>query len=406
MQERRLDDAALAWDEVLKLAPEHPQALFHLGQHALYRKEPARARMLLERAAKADPRNPAIFMNLAFVCRGLGDAGGEFGHLTQALAIDPYFYPALLARGMLEERTGKLRKAARTFKDVLKIAPPEDQLTGEMKRAIERARSVVDGNAQSLDAFLRERLAPVEAKHPDAPMKRFAECRDIATGRAKEYRQEPTLLLVPQLPAIPFHDRALFPWLERLEAATPRIRDELLGVLSEGAGDMKPYIRYAPGAPLNQWAELNHSPRWNAYFLWEDSVRNEEHCRRCPKTAALLETLPMVDTPNYGPTALFSVLSPRTRIPAHVGVTNARLVLHLPLIVPPGCGFRVGNETREWREGEAWVFDDSIEHEAWNDGDLTRTILIIDVWNPLLGAAERELVSSLLNGLRDYYSEG
>jgi aspartate beta-hydroxylase len=90
------------------------------------------------------------------------------------------------------------------------------------------------------------------------------------------------------------------------------------------------------------------------------------------------------------------VLSPHTRIPPHTGVANTRLVLHLPLIVPEGCGFRVGSETRPWKVGEAWVFDDTVEHEAWNDSDDIRIILICDVWNPLLGEEERELIARVM----------
>ena len=83
--------------------------------------------------------------------------------------------------------------------------------------------------------------------------------------------------------------------------------------------------------------------------------------------------------------------------------TNTRLVVHLPLIVPPNCSFRVGNETRPWEYGKAFVFDDSIEHEARNDSDDLRAVLIFDVWNPNLPPVERELVAALVNGVRDYY---
>jgi aspartyl/asparaginyl beta-hydroxylase (cupin superfamily) len=62
----------------------------------------------------------------------------------------------------------------------------------------------------------------------------------------------------------------------------------------------------------------------------------------------------------------------------------------------------VGNETREWRIGEAWAFDDTIEHEAWNDASETRVIMIFDIWNPLLSAAERRMVSALLGAHRDW----
>ena len=96
----------------------------------------------------------------------------------------------------------------------------------------------------------------------------------------------------------------------------------------------------------------------------------ESHVARCRRTAAVLAQIPQVDIPGRGPTASFSILDAHTRIPAHTGVTNTRVTVHLPLIVPPGCGFRVGGETRESQVGTGWVFDDTIEHEAWNDSDV------------------------------------
>jgi aspartyl/asparaginyl beta-hydroxylase (cupin superfamily) len=93
---------------------------------------------------------------------------------------------------------------------------------------------------------------------------------------------------------------------------------------------------------------------------------------------------------------MFSVLQPHTRIPPHTGVANFRLVVHLPLILPAGCGFRVGGETREWRMGEAWVFDDTIEHEAWNDSEEARVILICDIWSPRLSEEERLAIAGVI----------
>ena len=124
----------------------------------------------------------------------------------------------------------------------------------------------------------------------------------------------------------------------------------------------------------------------------------------CPETAALLERLPLAYQPGYAPTAVFSALEPHTRIPPHTGSTNVRLLCHLPLILPGPAKFRVGNETRDWKMGEAWVFDDTIEHEAWNDADELRVILIIDVWNPLLEPEEQELVKALLAARLEFFS--
>ena len=102
---------------------------------------------------------------------------------------------------------------------------------------------------------------------------------------------------------------------------------------------------------------------------------------------------------------MFSILDAHTRIPPHVGVNNARLIAHLPLIVPPGCGFRVGAETRQWEPGKAFVFDDTIEHEAWNTSDQPRAVLILDIWNPYLSPAERDMVSALTAGVGEFYGE-
>jgi len=100
---------------------------------------------------------------------------------------------------------------------------------------------------------------------------------------------------------------------------------------------------------------------------------------------------------------MFSALQPRTRIPPHTGVSNARLVVHLPLIVPPGCGFRVGAETRSWEVGRAWVFDDTIEHEAWNDSDDLRVILIADIWNMFMTEADRTAYVSVVEAVDRFH---
>jgi aspartyl/asparaginyl beta-hydroxylase (cupin superfamily)/Flp pilus assembly protein TadD len=399
----RMDEAAALWQQVTAMAPGHPKALFRLGQHALYQRKLAEARTLLEQAAVAAPKEPLVPLNIAYVHRALRDDAGEMAALTRALVIDPYFFPAVLAKGMLLERMGEKRQAAYIYKDALALAPPDDQLAPEMRNPMRRARALVEENASALEAFLQERLAPVRASNASAKLDRFEQCREVAIGQKRVFTQNPSMLHVPALPAIQFYDPSDFPWLEQLEAATGAIREELLAVMSEDGADIRPYLAYPEGARAGKLAALDRSPRWSAHFLWEDGKRIEANCASCPRTAKVLETIPMLDIKSYAPTAMFSILSPRTHIPGHSSVTNARLVVHLPLIVPGGCRFRVGNETREWRDGKAWIFDDTIEHEAWNDSDDVRAILMFDIWNPFLSHAERALVSELLIGIRDYY---
>ena len=387
--------------QVLARDAGHPRALLHLGQHALYYdRNIAQAHALLQRAAAADPKNPVVALNRASVARAEGNAEAEMAALTQALTLDPYFLPALLAKGALYERLGKPRLAAKTYSHVLTIAPAEPPPW--LAEPLQKARALVEANRAALDQFIEEKLKAVRARHGAAP--RFDEAKDVMTGAKRIHVQAPTLLHYPRLPAIPFYHDGEFPWLETLGKATDTIRDELQALLKQQDSDFAPYVKHPAGVPLNQWAELNHSTRWGAYFLWQDGVRQEDACRLCPETAAVLAKMPMADVPDAAPSAFFSCLKPKTRIPPHTGVTNTRLVVHLPLIVPPGCTYRVGNETREWVVGKPFVFDDSIEHEAWNGSDAPRYILIFDIWNPYLSDAERDMVRTLLAAHRDFYA--
>jgi aspartate beta-hydroxylase len=218
-------------------------------------------------------------------------------------------------------------------------------------------------------------------------------CLEALTGKRQVFYSQPTWMYFPELPVIEFFERSDFPWLDAIEAVSDEIRAELLRVLVADREGLQPYIDFPPDMPLDQFRELNRSRRWSAYFLWNQSAAEAGHIARCPVTARVLEAVP--PRPRIearAPTAFFSILDANTKIPPHTGVTNTRLTVHLPLIVPPGCGFRVGGTTREWQPGKAWVFDDTIQHEAWNSSDTPRAILIFDIWNPLLTAVERDLI--------------
>jgi aspartate beta-hydroxylase len=99
---------------------------------------------------------------------------------------------------------------------------------------------------------------------------------------------------------------------------------------------------------------------------------------------------------------LFSLPKPGVKIAPHHGFLNTRLICHLPLVVPNDCGLRLGNEVHSWKKGELVVFDDSIEHEAWNNSQQNRVVLIFDIWRPELSELEREWVTSLLESIDTY----
>jgi aspartate beta-hydroxylase len=400
----RSDDATLLIAQAHALAPSDPRVLNALGLQALRANDPAGARPHLEQAVAREPREPVLWLNLAQCRRMQADTAGELAALDQALALQPRFYPALLQKATCVERQGKLKQAAHLYNFFLHCLPPPAQQPPSLKPAIEHAERIVSEDRAALGELIAQRLAAGNHRNTSA---RFNHCIDVLLGRRQVYTSQPTLIHFPKLPAIEFFDREQFPWLDAIEAGTDAMREELLAVLADPANEAEivPYVDYSNDKPLDQWRALNRSKQWSAYYLLKDGVRVGAHLARCPRTAALLEAAPLADVPGHAPTAFFSMIKPRTRIPPHGGVTNTRLVCHVPLVIPPGCGFRVGSETRQWELGKAWVFDDTIEHEAWNDSDEPRYILIIDLWNPYLTEPEREWVRTATAAIAEYAHE-
>jgi aspartate beta-hydroxylase len=398
----RWGDAEQLWNRVLALDPKHPQALFTLGVHAFKRGQLAEALRTLQAAHAVAPNDPLVLLSISVVLREQGDSAAELGAIDAALAADPYFLAGLLAKAGYLERQGRPRAAAEVYRNALKVAPPEPQWPAALRGQLLHGRVQVERAGIELAAFLAERIGNRANTLTAAEAERWREAGAILSGRSQPYPSVCSRLQVPRLPAIPFFEREAFPWVEALEARTEAITAELAAAMARDQGDFRPYIAYQPGTPLNQWRELNHSPRWSSYFLWRNGQPLAEHLQHCPETAQALAEVEMADIDGLCPNAMFSALAPHTRIPPHHGETNARLVVHLPLIVPGHCRYRVGFEQRRWKVGEVLIFDDSIEHEARNDSDELRVVLIFDVWNPLLSAAERDMVRALSAATREF----
>lgn len=247
-------------------------------------------------------------------------------------------------------------------------------------------------------------LAPVRAARGGEALARFDECLALQTGERSgappDPRQRPSILYFPGLPASPWFGRELFPWFEALERATAEVREELGAVMPRAAQAERVFD--SDEAERRGLAGAQGDPSWNGFYFFRHGEARAENLLACPRTAAVLDVLPLCRIREHAPEAMFSVLTPGTHILPHRGVTNTRVVCHLPLVIPEDCAITVGGERREWREGEAVAFDDTYEHEAWNRGTRTRVVLIIDVWNPHLTAAERDAVAVLVGAMGDF----
>ena len=348
----------------------------------------------LERMIAAGQADLSIYLALASACAASADHRAALAALDQVLAQQPRHVRGLILKGDQLAALGDSRAASSFYRAAVDSAPPAHEMPAEMRDEVARAGALCARYAAAFETHLRERLHVREGT-------RFGESIDILVGRRDVYFQEPRQYFFPGLPQIQFYERSAFPWLDVLEAATADIRSELLRVLAED-NMFQPYIQRSARLPHTDAQGLLDNPAWSAFYLWKHGELVHDNAARCPKTVAAMADIPLAHIKNRSASVLFSLLKPGAHIPPHTGEVNTRLICHLPLIVPENCHLRVGNDTRQVVEGKAWVFDDTIQHEAWNRSRETRVILLLEVWRPELSAEERALVSAMFGAIESY----
>ena len=339
--------------------------------------------------------DPTLFLKLAGLQRAIGQPQIALQSVERALAIQPREFTALLLRASLLERLGR-PDAPQAWSNALS-SRPSGEIPSHLLNVVSEAERKVEEWADARSARMIAQMEAAESRADGHERSRIERFRNNVLRRTRHYHSEPTDFHFPGLRELEFHPPKLFPWLADLEAAAETMKSELKAVMAAQQSELVPYVQYDDHVPLDQWEQLNHSLDWTAVHLLARGEIVEANARHCPETMALLRRVPQPAIPGASPNAMFSLLKPRTRIPPHVGVNNARLVCHLPLIVPEGCWFRVGAETRLWNVGEALVFDDTIEHEAMNPTDELRVVFIFDVWHPDLSEVEKEAVTALIS---------
>lgn len=399
-----LKDAVMLYRQVLDREPDHLEALQFLAWQELCAGRLESSISMLRHARDLAPHYPAVHVALGQAQLQSGDWANANDSFDHALRLKPELAPALLYKGFALERLFERNAAASAFHGALYHAQRSgewaafDRLPPDLRQMISYAARCVRDRRYEM---LHEAIEPLRERYGADALKRIEQCvavylHDVSPDYP-DPRQHPKFLFIPGLSTEPFfHDHKYFPWLSELEVAVNEIRVEFLSA-KRASARFQPVLTAHHGLQIpDDWRPLSNTMQWNGLYFYRHGERYSDNCRQCPVTADLLDRLPLIRLPGHSPEAHFSVLEPGAHIPVHTGVTNARLVVHLPLIIPPDCGIRIAGETHRWTEGECIVFDDTFEHEAWNHSSATRTILIFDTWNPALTQAERDGVSKLV----------
>ncbi|MEP6898452.1 MAG: aspartyl/asparaginyl beta-hydroxylase domain-containing protein [Rhodanobacter sp.] len=414
----RHGDMATAERTFLRLLedlPDDAEALQFVATRQLERGHAQRAIELLLTAHRAQPQNAAVLHRLGEVQMLAGELHAAVDNLRKGLHIAPGMFIARLRLGAALEQQGSRHEAMLAYLGAIDVAQAQGRWLSDattapgLRDAVKHAtRFVAAARRELFDAVIE----PLRQRYGRSELTRVDRCLAIYLGEQvvmPDPRQRPKFLYFPGIPSQTFYSRERFPAHARLEAAVDVVRQELRIVLAHAQDDLVPFLGTrsadAVAAELLR-ASGAQEPAWDALFFYRHGVRHDLQCVRCPRTNQLLDSLPLVRIREHAPETLYSVLRPGTHILPHRGVTNTRLVTHLPLIVPPDCALRVGGETHAWQEGRCVTFDDTFEHEAWNHSDRDRVVLILDSWNPDLSEAEQAAVADLVAAIGDFNRHG
>ena len=400
--------ATSAYRELLQRLPDDTEALNYLAVASLASGDPVGARLLLEQAMLASPADATTRKNLGLALLHEKRADEAEAVLRPALVEYPDFHAARLYLGTALEQQGRRRDAVAAYLQALTGAQAGGEWvdSGTTPAALAPAvKHALHFVRDHYPAVLKALVDPLEHRHGTQAVARLRRClagylgdRSVAPASPD---QRPTFLFFPDLPSPPIFDGNLFPWHAELEARTPFLKTELLSILAEDAG-LVPFLGEPPPGMKSEYLAGNAGrPQWDGFFFHRHGRRNDANCRRAPDTAAALDVAPIVRIPGHAPEALFSVLGAGSHILPHTGVTNTRVVTHLPLLVPGDCTLRVANQRHDWQEGHCVTFDDTFEHEAWNNSDRTRVVLLFDVWNPYLTDVECAGITELVRTIGD-----
>lgn len=406
--------AELLYVELLRGVPDHPGLLAALGALALDRGDGDRALRFLTPLQAQRPGELRLALQVAGLFWQAGEHRAAIGMLESSLRIadrnDEEAPKAWLALGEMRFAHGDADAAGRAWHRALDRArvrgwwvdpgQTPQALVPMVDRARREAQAARKRHLAAAVESLRDEHGAAELRRVDRAIAAFVGEGD---ARPQDPRQRPKFFYFPDLPSEPYLDPARVSGAKALNAAFDAIRAEALDLVAQGV-KLPGFVDVKPGDRIDNYLGGDAAkPAWDAFFFFRHGRRYDEHHARCPSTSEALSAFDLFHLEGQAPEACFSFLAPHTTIKPHYGVSNVRLVMHLPLVVPPDCALNlIGVGEHVWREGELMLFDDTYQHEAWNRSDQVRIVLLMDCWHPDLTPVERDAVGRMIRAAAEF----
>jgi len=337
----------------------------------------------------------------AFAAENAGSLKSAATEYRRALLLDTLNPTPYLFLGFVLNRLGETQAAASVYSLAADLNPNiinawrNPNVSKDIQDRSHDANEVLRSHFTKMH---RDAVAEYQQLHPGADLQRIHDAIWCATHdqefKFKNEQQQPHLFYVPDLEAAPVFDSSLYPWCQQLEEAHEAITEEYYRLARNPNVVGEPYIDANASALGSSWKPLIGSENWTSLHLYKDEHSNPHLIEQLPLTCAALENVPLLTTRGQPREVLFSVLMGEQHIPAHFGLANTDMTVHLPLITSGNAGIKVAGRDHLWQQGEIFLFDDSFLHESWNANSEPRVNLLFGAWHPDLSAHERKAVAA------------
>lgn len=379
--------------DILKHAPDTPEALVFLGRVALSKNDLQSARLHFERLIQLRPSDPLVHDNLGDLYAELAQPEKSLHHRLKAVQTGRKYGRFYLKAGAALLDAGRRDEAVQVWSLGADIDPAVRLLWNNPN-----APQTLRDASRRADTELRKGLTA----HHDAVMTAQSNPQRVRSslwpqthaGRVdfKAENFHPYMYYAPDLPPDFIFEMENFAGTDHLQSRWQTIRDEYIAAIQSPQNSARPYVHGDSGLG-EDWEKLRGTQNWTSLHLYQDGQR-QAAADLCPQTLEALEAVNLVHLRGAPMEVFFSILQPGTHIPPHTGLANTRVTAHLPLIIPDDAAIRVHTHTHVWTPGELFLFDDSWDHEAWNKSDEVRVVLIFEAWRPDMTGSETDAVEA------------